>query len=296
MKNPIIVIAGPTASGKTKIAVEIAKKFNGEVVNADSRTVYKEMDIATSKPSEEEIKSVPHHLFDVVNPYETFSLANYKEFATKAIEDIQKRKKLPILVGGTGLYIDAVVYDYNLAETIPDFDLRNELENLSTDELVTKLKEINPDEITKIDIKNRRRMIRAIEIAFSTNNLNKQKARKEKPQNILYLAVDVPREKLYGKIEERINKWLDLGLVEETKKLKEKYSFDLPAMTSIGYKEISEALDNKITLFEAINIMKQRTRNYAKRQLTWFKRNKDIIWIKNKPEAEKVISEFLKQA
>lgn len=294
MKNPIIVIAGPTASGKTKLAVELAKKLNGEIINADSRTIYKEMDIATSKPTEKEFESIPHHLFNIVNPDEEFSLADYKKIAEQAIVKIQKRDKLPILVGGTGLYIDAIVYDFNLAETMPDFSLRNELENLSTDELANRLKEAEQGEISKIDIKNRRRVIRAIEIASSAGNSDRHKDRKEKPHNILYLAIDIPREELYRKIEERIDIWFGSGLIEETKKLKERYSPDLPAMTSIGYKEISQALDNKTTLPEAINVMKQRTRNYAKRQLTWFRKNKDIIWIKNQTEAEKVITNFIR--
>jgi tRNA dimethylallyltransferase len=293
MKKAMIVIAGPTASGKSKLAMQIAKKFDGEIINADSRTVYKEMDIATSKPTTKDLSSVPHHLFSIISPEQPFSLANYKKLAEKTIFEIQKRDKIPLLVGGTGLYVDAIVYDFNMAETPPDFEIRNQLNQLPTEELIAKLKELDPDEAQKIDLKNRRKIIRAFEIIKSSNGSEtKEKTRKEKPDNVLYLAIDLPREKLYERIDKRIDEWLVAGLTEETKHLILKYKFDLPSMSSIGYKEISEALVGEITINEAAKIMKKRTRNYAKRQLTWFKRNKDVVWVKNMSEAEKAINSF----
>ena len=295
MNKPIIVIAGPTASGKTSLAISLAKEFNGEIINADSRSIYREMNVATSKPTTKECQLIPHHLIDVVKPDELFSLADYKKLANAAISEIHDRGKTPFLVGGTGLYIDSVVYDYILPETKPNFDLRKDLEKSSTTELAERLESLDPITYQKIDLKNKRRLIRAIEVALQTKkSFVSLQTKKPKPTSILYLVLDIPRDILYERINQRVDKWKDEGLVEETKTLKAKYSIDLPSMSAIGYKEIAEYLDNVVSLSEALENMKKRTRNYAKRQVTWYKRNKDIIYIKNEKEALDAIEGFLK--
>jgi tRNA dimethylallyltransferase len=294
MKKPIIIITGPTASGKTDLAIKIAKEFEGEIVNADSRTVYREMDVATAKPSEEEKADIPHHLFDVVKPDDSFTVADYKKLAQEKIREIRNRGKSPILVGGTGLYIDSVVYDFNLTEGKPQPKLREELNELSTDMLLHRLEELDPDSIETIDSSNKRRLVRALEVSMSTGMpFSKQKERKPLPDDVIYLSVDVPREELYDKINRRIEHWLEMGLIEETKRLRQKYSADLPSMSAIGYKEVGDYLEGKISKEEAIEEMKKRTRNYAKRQLTWLRRNPDIEWVKDDKEARVKIEKTL---
>ncbi|MFA5197484.1 MAG: tRNA (adenosine(37)-N6)-dimethylallyltransferase MiaA [Patescibacteria group bacterium] len=295
MNKPIIIVAGPTASGKTSLAIDLAKKFNGEIVNADSRSIYREMDVATSKPTTEERQEIPHHLIDIVKPDETFSLSDYKKLANSAISEIQNRGKIPFLVGGTGLYLDSIAYDYNLAETKPNLVLRKELEKSSTTELAEKLKLLDPNTYKIIDLKNKRRLIRAIEVASQTNeSFTSLQTKKPKPANILYLVLDVPRDVIYKRIGQRIEKWHTEGLVKEAEDLTKKYSINLPSMSAIGYKEIGEYINHKVSLPEALENMKKKTRNYAKRQITWFGKNKDIIYIKNGKEATRIIEIFLK--
>lgn len=295
MRNPIIVIAGPTASGKTALAIELAKKYRGEVINADSRSIYIGMDIGTSKPTAREMDSIPHHLFDIVHPNETFSLADYQKLAREKITEIQTRNNIPFIVGGSGLYIDAVVYNFNLTEATKDDETRKELEKLENKELLAKLQKLDKETYKKIDKNNRRRLIRALEVILLTNKgFYDQQKKSSSPNNVLYLALDCPKEVLYKKINNRIDAWFSNGLVEETKNLSAKYSFDLPSMSSIGYSEIAQYLNGKTSSTEASEIMKRRTKNYAKRQLTWFRRNKDITWIKSVKEADKVIASFIK--
>ncbi|MCL5094171.1 MAG: tRNA (adenosine(37)-N6)-dimethylallyltransferase MiaA [Patescibacteria group bacterium] len=277
----IIVIAGPTASGKTELAIELAKKIGGEIINADSRSIYIGMDIGTGKPTLEERQGVPHHLFDIITPDQQFSVAEYKKLAEKKIKEIQERGKTPILVGGTGLYIDSVVYGYELPEIAPDYTLRKELEERSEEDLYAELAEVDPETAEKIDPKNKRRIIRALEIYYGTGRSKiTQEKRKKLLENVLYFAIDIPRETLYQRINERVDKWIKEGFVEEVKKLLEKYPLDSPGMSGIGYKQIGLHLTSQISKEEATSKFKQGDRNLAKRQLTWFKRNKDIIWVK----------------
>jgi len=291
MKKPIIIIAGPTASGKTSLAISLAKKFNGEIINADSRSIYREMDIATSKPSKQERHIIPHHLIDIVEPDESFTLSDFKQRANVAILQIQNREKIPFLVGGTGLYLNSIAYNYNLAKTEPNLTLRNELDELPIAELTMKLKSLDPITYKKIDLGNKRRLIRAIEVSSQTKtSFSDLQTKNPKPSNFLYLVLDMPREVLYDRINQRVDNWKDQGLVEETEKLMARYSTTLPSMSTIGYKEIIDYLNGTIEYTEAIDIMKKRTRNYAKRQITWFKKNKDAILIKNDLEAIKQIS------
>ncbi len=295
MDKPIIIIAGPTASGKTSLAITLAKKFNGEIVNADSRSIYREMDIATSKPTAEERKQIPHHLVDVISPNEPFSLSDYKQLANKAISNIHARDKIPFFVGGTGLYLDAVVYDYSLTNVESDFTLRKKLETIDIEVLAAELKSIDPATYQSIDLNNKRRLIRAIEVSkMSKVSYISLQSKKQKPSNMLYLVLDVPRNVLYEKINQRIDMWHDNGLIDETEKLNAKYSASLSSMSAIGYREITEYLNHNISLIEALEIMKKRTRNYAKRQLTWFRKNPDVVYISKNQEAVETIKTFLK--
>ena len=295
MDKPIIIIAGPTASGKTSLAITLAKKFNGEIVNADSRSIYREMDIATSKPTAEERKQIPHHLVDIISPNEPFSLSDYKQLANKAISNIHARDKIPFFVGGTGLYLDAVVYDYSLTNVESDFTLRKKLETIDIEVLAAELKSIDPATYQSIDLNNKRRLIRAIEVSkMSKVSYISLQSKKQKPSNMLYLVLDVPRNVLYEKINQRIDMWHDNGLIDETEKLNAKYSASLSSMSAIGYREITEYLNHNISLIEALEIMKKRTRNYAKRQLTWFRKNPDVVYISKNQEAVEIIKTFLK--
>lgn len=281
-ENKVIVIAGPTASGKTNLAIELAKEIDGEIINADSRSIYIGMDIGTGKPTEDEMINIPHHLFNIKNPDEEFSVAEFKRLANDKIEEIHDRGKTPIIVGGTGLYIDALVYNFNLREEKGNKKLRERLDKKSTKGLFNELKKKDPKTAEIIDSKNKRRLVRAIEIYEQTGE---PKASHDKrnplPKNISYFTIQFPREELYKRINQRVVKMFDTGLVNETKKLLNKYSPDIPVMKTMGYRESVQYLNNEITLEEAISKTQQAHRNFAKRQITWFKKNKDIVLVKN---------------
>lgn len=299
--NKIIVIAGPTASGKTNLAIDLAKKIGGEIINADSRSIYRGMDIGTGKPklklpaiscqlSGYLVKNIPHHLFDIKDPDETFSVAEFKKLAQIKIAEIKKREHVPIIVGGTGLYLDAFIYNYRMPEAKPNTELRLKFESRDTEDLFAELKEIDQDTAEKIDPKNKRRVIRALEIYYQTRKSKiTEEKRKPLPDNIYYFAIDCPRKELYEIINDRVKEmFLNNGIIKETKELLKKYSPELPIMKTMGYGEANEFLSKKISLEEAIKKTSQRHRNLAKRQMTWFRRNKDIIWIK--PKVEEIIN------
>lgn len=290
----LIVIAGPTASGKTDMAVFLAKKFNGEVINADSRQVYKEMEIGTGCPTIQEMKEIPHHLFNIKKPDQTLTLADFQKLANKKIKEIWARGKVPFLVGGTGLYIDAVVYKYKLSKINVDLNLRAELEKKPLSALLKDLKKFDLITYEKIDHQNKRRIVRALEATLSSGlPFSAQNKKSLIPKNTLYLAIDVPREKLYEKINKRVEVFLKKGFEKEARNLLQKYSASLPALSGIGYGVFANYFNNEITKKEAIEKFKQGDRNLAKKQLTWFRKNKDIVWIKNKSEAEKLVRRFL---
>ncbi|TSC83969.1 MAG: tRNA dimethylallyltransferase [Parcubacteria group bacterium Gr01-1014_13] len=301
----IIVILGPTASGKTDLGLALAKKFNGEIVSADSRQVYKKMDIGTAKPIGEwenkkvfVVEGIPHHLMDIVDPKKDFSLADYKAMATKSIKDILSRKKLPIVVGGTGLYIQALVENLDIPKVAPNKDLREEFEKKKLPELIVMLEKMDPETAEKIDLKNPRRVLRALEVVIQTGkSFSKQQTKSKPVYEVLQIGIDLPREELYKRINTRVDGQIAEGLIEETKKLAKKYKWTLPSMSGIGYKQIGFYLRGEMTQNEAIEILKRDTRRYAKRQMTWFKRDKSIIWIKNSDLAlaDKMIKEFLQK-
>lgn len=288
--NKIIVIAGPTASGKTAMGVELAKKINGEIINADSRTIYKEMNVGTGKPAKEEMQTVPHHLFDIINPDEEFSVADFKKLAKEKINEIQKRGKTPILVGGTGFYIDAVIYNFDFPKTEPDEAFRKELEKKNIEELVQQLESLDKKAYEKIDLKNKRKVIRALEYLNQTESSITEQKRSVLPKNVYYFAIDLPRIELYTKINERVRKMFkEESLLDEIKGLLKKYPKDLPMLQTMGYREGIQYFNGELSLTEAINKTQQAHRNLAKKQMTWFRRNKDIVWIKNLDELEKFL-------
>jgi len=304
MKNKfpkIIVICGPTASGKTDLSIALAKKFNGEIINADSRQIYKEMDIATAKPElivyegKIMVDGVEHYLLDVVNPDENFTLSDYKEQTQKAIKNILKKGKVPFLVGGTGLYIWSIVDNLEIPRVEPNLALRKELEDKTPEERLALLKENDPESYDKIDLNNSRRVIRALEVVLSTGESFLKQQKKGKPfLNVLQLGIKIDKENLYDRINRRCEQMIESGLVQEAKKLAQKYSWELPSMSGIGYRQMRDYIEGKMVLDEALEWLKQDTRHYAKRQMTWFKRDERIHWVENERQAEKLISDFLK--
>lgn len=287
----ILAIVGPTASGKTRFAIKLAKKFKGELISADSRQIFKGMDIGTGKD-----KSYPQHLIDIVTADKEFSVADFQKNALGIINKILQLKGLPILVGGTGLYIDAVLKGY----IIPPLEkeskkLRAKLDKLETVILLKMLKRKDPETFKKIDPHNKRRIIRALEVTMLQGRPFSNLQKKKKPHfEALVLAIDVPRKRLYQRIEERIDAMMKKGLVKEVKKLSKHYSPNLPSMSAIGYKEIGQYLKGKISLKQAIAEIKKNSKDFARRQLTWFKRDKNVKWVKNYKQAEKEVVEFLK--
>ena len=276
-KSKVIAIASPTATGKTKLAVEIAHKIDGEVISADSRLVYKGFEIAVAKPTKEEMEGIPHYLIDVVEPEYDYSVANYVDDATVAIEDILSRGKTPIIVGGTGLYFRILLEGYDVPRVAPNNDLRNELNQLSIEDLIYRLKKSDENYFNVVKEPEKRKLIRAIEICETLNKpLSELNLQKEPPYNVEWIGIKMPREEIYERINRRVDKMVELGVVEETKKLLTKHG-RIPNFTeTIGYREILSYLDGEYSLKRAIELIKQHSRNYAKRQLTWFRKNKAL--------------------
>ena len=284
--KPLIVIAGPTASGKTGLSIALAKALGGEIVSADSMQIYKYMNIGTAKPTEEEKDGIVHHMMDFLEPDVNFSVADYCDMAHKVIEDIHSRGKMPILVGGTGLYIDSLVNNVDFGEDDENHEIREELyalaEKESVDAVHDILKEIDAETAEKYHPNNIRRVIRAIEFYRVTGKRISDHAREEKEPryNAVYFCIDWDREVLYERINKRVDIMVEDGLVEEVKSLLEKgYDKHLTAMQGIGYKEFFGYLDGKRTLEETLDEIKQNSRRYAKRQMTWFRRNKSMHWL-----------------
>jgi len=313
-KPKIIAIVGPTASGKTDLSIKLAKKFNGEIVSADSRQIYKEMNIGTAKLKLFKPKNfknwlltpyfnkdkIPHYLIDIKNPSSDYSLAQYKKDAIKAIKHILNKNKLPILIGGTGLYFKAILDNLKIPKVKPNSLLREKLENDLKEKglnyLVKKLIDIDPESSYIVDLKNPRRVIRALEIVITTKKpLSSQRKIGPKLFNALILGINLPKEILKDRIIKRTNQMFKQGLISEVQNLISKYGKNIKAFNAIGYKEIIEYLENKISKEEALNQIIKNTINYAKRQITWFKKEKNIIWIKNSRQAEKLVLNFIKK-
>jgi len=288
--NKLIVILGPTASGKTNLALKLARRFRGEIVSADSRQIYKEMDIGTAKT-----KNI--HLVDIVRPNQDFSLAKYKKLAIKTIKDIQKRGKTPFLVGGTGLYIQAIVDNLDLPKVKPNLKLRakieEEIKDIGLKKVYQKLLQLDPKAENIVDRNNPRRVIRALEICLQTKKPFSQQRKKGKPLfNVLQIGLKINQAKLDKKIDQRIAKMMQVGLIKEVENLLKKYKADLPSLNSIGYQEIIQYLQGNISLEEAKNLIKIHTRQYSRRQNTWFKKDKRIKWVENYKQANKLIKDL----
>lgn len=286
VKPKLIVILGPTASGKSEMAVKIAKKFNGEVVSADSRQIYKGLDIGTGKISPEERQGVPHHLLDIVHPKQRFTVVQYKKLALNTINQIQKRGKLPILCGGTGFYIQAVVDRIEIPQVKPDWNLRKKLEKKPAAKLYQILKKLDPQRAKTIEKKNPRRLIRAIEIAKKMGKVPLLK-RKALAYPVLMIGIKIAKNELRKRIKKRTEKMMKTGLENEAKKFFKK--------EIIGYQEWKDYFAGKITRQEVADLIQTHTLQYAKRQMTWFKKDKRIKWVKNQKQAEKLVKEFLKK-
>lgn len=295
-KPKIVVIIGPTASGKSDLAVKIAKKFNGEIVSADSRQIYRGMDIGTAKPSKKEMAVIRHHLIDIRDPDQDYSAGQYKKDAVGAIDGIIKSGKMPILVGGTGLYVDAVVKNLEFPEIKENKKLRAQLEKEINEKglsyVFKRLVDLDPEAAYIVDPKNPRRIIRALEIALLSNKKFSEQRKSGNPlYNVLEIGINLPSELLRRRIAKRTKQMIKEGLVEEVEKLVKKYGPDCKAFDAIGYREIIDYLKEKIGLIEAIGQINKNTWHYAKRQMTWFRRNKNINWIKNYKEALLLVRE-----
>ncbi|MBS5937539.1 tRNA (adenosine(37)-N6)-dimethylallyltransferase MiaA [Clostridium sp.] len=303
MNNKLLIIAGPTAVGKTSLSIKLAKALNGEIISTDSMQIYKYMDIGSAKIGKDEMDGVMHHMIDVVDPRDPFSVADYKEKADKAIEDILSRNKLPILVGGTGLYINALTCKMNFTEADKDENYRNELESLAEEKgnefIHNMLKDVDPVSYNEIHYNNRKRVIRALEVYKLTNkpfsSFNLGEDIYNGPYEVKYYVLDMNREALYDRINLRVDIMMKNGLLEECIKLREMgYNSSMQSMQGIGYKEMFYYLDNKITLDEAVEMIKKGSRNYAKRQLTWFRRDPRAIFInKDNLNEEEIFNKIL---
>lgn len=297
-QQPLIVILGPTAVGKTEIAIQLANKLNGEIISADSTLIYRGMDIGTAKPSAQQREQIPHYLIDVTDPDQTWSLTLYQRAAQRVIKDIQARGRLPFLVGGTGQYIHAVVYDWQIPKIKPDKKLRQALEDWSSEigseGLHTRLSALDPKAAAKIDFRNTRRTIRALEVIFrSGRRFSDQRLSGRAPYCTIQIGINLPRPELYARIDQRIDAMISAGFIEEVNTLLSKgYPADLPAFSAIGYKELINYLQGEISLDEAVTIIKRRTRQFVRRQANWFKdTDPQIQWFLGDGDAvERILS------
>ena len=297
----VIVIAGPTASGKTSTSIKIAKELNGEIISADSMQVYKEMNIGTAKPSMEERDGVMHYLMDIVSPDELYNVTMYKKMAEEAIEEILAKGKVPIIVGGTGLYISTLINGIEFSEVQEDTEYRNEMQALAESKgpnyLHDMLREVDPVAADSIDMNNIRRVIRALEIYKVTGKTKTQldeESRKETKYDYMVYGIETPREKLYDRINLRVDKMLEEGLIEEVKSLLEKYELSKTALQGLGYKEVKAYLEEQISYEEMVEVLKMETRRYAKRQLTWFRREDKIKWYSLDEITDKIVEDYNK--
>lgn len=299
MKRKVIIICGPTASGKTSLSIELAKKINGEIISSDSMQIYKNMDIGTAKPSKEEMEGIPHHLQDFVEPNQRYSVAEFKKDAEAAIEFILAKGKTPIIVGGTGLYIDSLIYGIEYQDIELDEKYRKELEVRASNEGLAKLYEeaqkIDPQAMEKISSNDKKRIIRVLEIYKATGKNKTEQEIESRKNGVKYdykvFAINWEREMLYERINKRVDVMIEQGLIQEVEELLKKYDKFPTAMQGLGYKEVVEYLEGKTSREEMIEKIKMETRRYAKRQITWFKKNKQTIWIEPK-DLQRILNEI----
>ncbi|MGN0430723.1 MAG: tRNA (adenosine(37)-N6)-dimethylallyltransferase MiaA [Lachnospiraceae bacterium] len=303
-KAPLLILTGPTAVGKTKLSIALAKAVGGEIISADSMQVYQYMDIGSAKIKAEEMQGVPHHLIDVLKPWEEFNVVTFQKLCKEAVSRIREHGHIPILTGGTGFYIQAVLYDIDFTENDGDTAYREHLEALAKEKgaeyLYDMLKQADPASAEAIHPNNIKRVIRALEFFEQTGSCisehNEKERQKDSPYNFCYFVLNDDRDKLYERIDARVDMMLREGLEAEVKKLSEMgCKRNLVSMQGLGYKEMLAYLEGEITLEEAVYLIKRDTRHFAKRQITWFKREKEVIWV-NKPDFsydEKAVLDFM---
>lgn len=297
MLNKIIIVLGATATGKSDLAIQIAKQFNGEIISSDSRQIYKKLNIGSNKVTKKEQDGIKHYLLDIVNPDEEFTLYDWQKECFQTIEKILSKNKLPIIAGGTGLYISSILQNYQIPKT--NLEVKKKLNKKNLKELVKELKKV--DKEIDIDFNNKTKVIRALEHALSFNtSIVKERKTADCPYEYLVFGIDIPREILYKKINKRVEQMMNIGLLREVKKVYRKYkNNNYPSLSGIGYKELIMYLNKKIDLLEAVELIKRNTRNYAKRQKTWFRRMEKqgikIHWNKSLPQTIKLINEFIKK-
>ena len=304
-KRLLIILTGPTAVGKTAASIGLAKAVGGEIISADSMQVYRHMDIGSAKITEEEMQGIPHYLVDVLDPEEAFNVVRFQEMAKAAMQKIHDNGHIPIVVGGTGFYIQALLYDIDFTENDSDFSFREELEKTAREKgaeyLHSLLKQADPEAAEQIHPHNIKRVIRALEFNRKTGQKisthNEQERRKQSPYEFAYFVLTDNREALYARIDRRVDKMMEQGLLEEVRALKDRgIARESVSMQGLGYKELLAYLDGEIPLEEAVRIIKRDTRHFAKRQLTWFRRERDVIWIDRQEigqEEEKIVDYML---
>lgn len=301
--RPLIILTGPTAVGKTALSIGLAKAVDGEIISADSMQVYRKMNIGTAKIQQSEMQGVRHHLIDILDPGEDFNVVLFKKYALEAMKDIYSREKIPVVVGGTGFYIQALLYDINFEDNDNDMSYREELQTLAAEHgnsyIHDMLAGVDPESAEKIHENNVKRVIRALEFYKKTgmkiSEHNEAESQKESPYNFEYFVLNDDRQKLYDRIDRRIDIMLADGLLDEVISLvDEGYSRDLVSMQGLGYKEMIDYIQERYTLDEAVYTLKRDTRHFAKRQVTWFKREKQVTWVnKNEFDSEADILSFM---
>lgn len=302
-KEKVIIIGGPTASGKTSLSIELAKRINGEIISADSMQIYKDMNIGTAKPREIEMQGIKHYLLDIITPEERFSVADYKTKAKEAIKEIIKKGKVPIIVGGTGLYIESLIYEIEFLQIETDLKYREELEQIVKEKglnyLYEKALKIDPESMKKISRSDQKRILRVLEIYHQTGKTKSeidQESRKEPEYDYKLFAINMQRDILYDRINKRVDIMLQDGLVNEVKEIYEKYKEFPTAMQGLGYKEVIEYLEGNTNYEQMVEKIKMESRRYAKRQITWFKKYEDIIWIDGLEDTQKNIETIIKES
>lgn len=305
LKKPLIVLTGPTAAGKTELSIALAKKLNGAIISADSMQVYKYMNIGSAKIRPEEMQGIRHYLVDVLDPREEFHVARFQQMAKEALEEIYRNGQLPIVVGGTGFYIQALLKDIDFDESSGELPCRKELEETARREggavLYERLRQVDPESAEAIHPNNVKRVIRALEFYQETGQPislhNKEQKEKQPPYTYAYFVLNDDRARLYERIDRRVDRMVEQGLVEEVRWLKEHgYDRSLVSMQGLGYKELFPYLDGTCSLEEAVEIIKRDTRHFAKRQITWFKREPDVIWLNQQEfgyDKEKILKRML---
>lgn len=302
MKQPLIILTGPTAVGKTALSIRLAKAIGAEIISADSMQVYRHMDIGSAKVMPDEMGGIPHHLVDVLEPWDEFNVVRFQEMAKQAAEEIRSRNHIPLVVGGTGFYIQALLYDIDFTETGEDTSYRRKMEELAREKgdeyLHDMLRQVDPASADAIHFHNVKRVIRALEYFHQTGEKisehNERERQKESPYQFVYFVLNRERSDLYERIDRRVDQMMEQGLLDEVKKLKAMgCTREMVSMQGLGYKEMLSCLDGEISLEEAVYILKRDTRHFAKRQLTWFKRERDVTWIKADGDEETLLGRMM---